>query len=266
MTEEMYQNLTKLESYLQLSYDLENIYQDNKDKFTSFDEENITNLGSYYVPLTDEELNTLIENVSKITNNDSNLSYDERMQLIANVLEYTPRVNAFLNFEGYKILKDTLITSIVDDIAISSSIDSTLIEPSYNEEDNKYEFSRCGINDKYGYVFDTDGIVMNYLNKSLSTIDNAISTRNDFLSSTESMVSKKDNFYSDDYSTVLLWNNGNIYTYYNKKVNKELNNYLGIIKLLFFESVKVEDDSFKYSFNSDESLYDTLSYVKTLSK
>jgi len=256
MSDVMYSDLELVERYLNASNNIYSIYEDYNGQISNLEFGSVKEIDNQIVFMSDEEFSLLESNIELVMDNYSSLTYDERMQLVGEVVSKSANVNAFLYFKGYEILRHWLSVSIADDAAIMIGVDNNLVNCKIVDDD-MYVSRR---DDDNGFAYDVlcKGRVINNLEDTLMVIEGRVNSALRFVNGEINSI-----FYDDESVIVYLDENSNLCVSYNEGINKEINGCLNEIKLLFFRDSKIGNDVFRYSYWPNNNMVDSFSESKS---
>ena len=232
MTDELIYNLKLIERYINISIELDKLYNQNKDIIHNLDKGTIRiDENGNYISLTEEELSNIELSLEKISKFNSPYN-DEKNQLIGNIVKETSNINAYLNLEALKVLKNILIEDkLKQDVASFTGTDKTNIEMNF---DSTNTFERISNNNEYSYTIPTSELSYNlifsenlfYIIKELDTI---IDNNYKIFKNNNKEIDIDSNFYL---------NNKKLCCRYNENQIEIIDNYINIIKELPFYRLK----------------------------
>ena len=235
-------NLEKIETYLNLSNTLNNLYEKYKDKITNLNLGEATITKNTVNEMTKKEYTDLCNDLKIIATKKK--EDDEYYQAVGRAVSYSSHINAYLAYNAPKAIYDSLLDNCANDVANALEIDFKRITIDYNKDTKKLMIIRNDNNTgEATYNIETKGIRIQKIEEILlKSYTNYTKVENFLSSKNQSIYDEKGN------CLMTLGENQGLIVYINEDLNKDIRNYMNLLKIVLCSTYEIKNAEFKYDY------------------
>ena len=235
--EESRYTLEKVENCVELSNDLEKLYQKYKADFYNLNIGEVSIIDGKIEKFTESEYKELKESVDKLKDS-KDMSNNDRMQLIYKIVGHSSKLNAYLAYYAYDDIKNTIIANYHNDATVANGDNYIMISVDYDYKSNDTDILRSNNNGTEGsYDLGTDGFLNRRLLKILRVCEGNIISINNFVNSENTTISE---------NTITRNSEGNLIVSCNEERNKELKRFISTVQTQLESKPVIKSGNLEY--------------------